>query len=1377
MACVNLNARYFIYLFKSIKLPDLDLNQIETMKNLYQKIIAIMVAFTFCFNVNAQSKLNPNPTTKDTYKVTKIINLEYKYVPSIKELIANGTFIPSDPNEFKKEGPPKRIRGAKVVPGKGLPKGNDPLVNFDSEVAKKQTRDPILTFQSTSSTATPGDPTGEIGRDYYLASWNSSFRFFNLDGSPATPNTSLSNLFGPNESGDPIVLYDSEADRYIVSSMGSSALNFAISVSNDPVNDGWHVYNAASNQFPTSGFPDYPKYSIWSDGYYVTTNQGGDNLFVIERDKVLTGDSTASIQAFDTPSQTTAGFASAQVFDIVDDDHPAAGNATLVYMQDDGWGGITTDHLKLWTINIDWANPSNSSISSPIQLNTTAFNSTFDGGSFSNLEQPSGPDIDAMQWTIMNQAQFRKFPTHNSAVLNFVVDVDGSSAELAGVRWFELRQDGDGQPWTIFQEGTYTAPDGRHAFGASMSIDLQGNIGMGYSSVSTSESVSLRYTGRYAADPLGEMTLEEGLIAQSTGNSTNLRYADYAHMSVEPTNDKQFWFVSEYFSPGRGHRVGVFQIAADAAYDAGVVSIDSPVTGTLTDSEAVTVSIFNYGENDISNFDVSFQVNSGAVVTETYTGTVGTGETVQHTFSTTVDMSTVGETYVVLAYTTLADDENDANDSVTADITHLNPNDIGVSAITSPSSGELLSNAESVTVTITNYGGATQYDFDVTYELNGETVTETVAGPLEGNSSMDYTFTQTVDISEFGTYTITVYTSLDNDSDTSNDSTSTDVTNINCAPSMDCSFADGFQLFQFGDINNESGCEGYGDFTDQSTDVELGETYDITMTTGYGNQYIRIWIDYNDDFNFTLDELILDNYVMGPGLGAGSITETTQVTIPVDATLGQHLMRTKTNWNAGVPDDACATTTYGETEDYMINILPSAAYDVGVTNITNPITGSLSNAETVTIEIFNYGENDVSNFEVSYTVNGGGEVVETFTETLASGTTAEYSFAGTADMSTVEAYYTIVASVNLDGDEDAENDSYEVEIQHLIADDIGVTSIVSPSSGTLLSNTEQVTVVISNFGGATQSDFEVTFVLNDGESVTEVVAGPLEGNSTMEYTFTQTVDLSIPGTFTLTVSTSLPGDDVPSNDSSSTEIVNSNCAPSMDCSVGDGLQLFQLLDIDNPSGCEGYGDFTDQMTNVEQGGTHDVTFTTGYGNQFVRIWIDFNDDYAYTLDELVLDNYEIADGGGSGTYTETTQITIPADAPLGEHSMRVKTNWNAGVPDDACDETTYGETEDYMVNVVTSLGFGENELSESQFKIYSADNDNFTIKLTTAYSDLITFTVYDVNGKIVVFNNIEKTTGASYIYDLNMSYAASGVYLIKMGNSTVGYKTGRIIVK
>ena len=54
--------------------------------------------------------------------------------------------------------------------------------------------------------------------------------------------------------------------------------------------------------------------------------------------------------------------------------------------------------------------------------------------------------------------------------------------------------------------------------------------------------------------------------------------------------------------------------------------------------------------------------------------------------------------------------------------------------------------------------------------------------------------------------------------------------------------------------------------------------------------------------------------------------------------------------------------------------------------------------------------------------------------------------------------------------------------------------------------------------------------------------------------------------------------------------------------------------------------------------------------------------------------------------------------------------------------------------------------------VYSNDNENFTVKLTTDYSDLITFSVYDVNGKIIVFNNIEKTNNSSFIYNLDMSY-------------------------
>ena len=888
----------------------------------------ILLLFLFTANYIYSQKTIENSEANENYKLTHVINLEYKYIPSITDQIKNGTFVAADPEDYKKDGPAKRMLANKVVPGKGLPKGNDPLVNFNNKKNKIQSREPALIFQTTSQTATPGDPTGEIGRDYYFASWNSAFRFFNLDGSPASPATSLNSLFGPNQSGDPIVLYDSQADRYVISSMGSSSLNFAVSVSNDPINDGWHVYNAASNQFPTSGqFPDYPKYSIWSDGYYCTTNTSGDNLFVLERDKILVGDPTASLQAFDTPSMSTSGFSSAQIFDIVDNNHPSAGNATLVYLQDDSWAGVNYDHLKIWSVNIDWDNPSNSSISNPVELPTTPFNSVFDGGSFNNLEQPSGPDIDAMQAMIMNQAQYRKFDNYNSAIFNFVVNTV-AVGKLAGVRWYELRQSDDGQPWTIHQEGTYLAPDGRHAFGASMSMDIQGNIGMGYSSVSSSESVSLRYTGRYANDPLGEMTLEEGLVVQSTGNSNNTRYADYAHLSVDPSNEKQFWYVSEYFGPGRSHMVGVFQIAPDAAFDTGIISIDSPTSGLLTDSEIITISIFNYGENSISNFDVSYQLDDGTIITETFTGTIASGETAQYTFNATVDMSEIGAIYQITAFASLSDDENETNDSFTAEVTHLNANDIGVSNIVSPVSGELLSSSEQVTITINNFGGATQYDFDVTFEINGVSYTETVPGPLAPNSFIEYTFNQTVDLSSFGTYAMVAYTSLDTDFDPTNDLWQSSITNINCSPVADCAgYDDGFQLFQLADIDNPSGCEGgYSNFTNLSTDLVVGDTYDVTVTTGYGDQHVRIWIDYNDDFIFSLDEMVVSDYEIANGQGQGSYTETFQMTIPEGAVLGTHIMRIKSNWQSQVPDDACEDTTYGETEDYTVNLVTSLGF-------------------------------------------------------------------------------------------------------------------------------------------------------------------------------------------------------------------------------------------------------------------------------------------------------------------------------------------------------------------------------------------------------------------------------------------------------------------
>ncbi|NQX86256.1 MAG: T9SS type A sorting domain-containing protein [Flavobacteriaceae bacterium] len=633
--------------------------------------------FTFCF-VLSFSSISAQKVNNDNQKPVWSGTLNYKFVPSIAQQIKDGTFIPADPVSDKKMiGKDKRWHGNKVVPGKGLPKGPDPLLESSNRSAgQRAIKSPTLTFETTASTSTPSDPTGAVGPNHYVASWNTAWRIFNKDGTPATAAASLSTLFG-TAPGDPVVLYDEEADRFIVMEFDgpdvggtTNGFHIAISQGSDPVNSGWHVYSPTS--FGTgNGFPDYQKISIWSDGYYVTANISGGNgqLWALERDKMLVGDTSASIQAFNLTGIVTNGFYSPQVFNISGGAHPASGNATVVYQQDDAWAGVATDHLKLWTLNIDWTNSGNSTISAPTEVDVTAFTGVFDGGSFSNLAQPSGPDIDAMQATIMNQAQFRKFTTHNSAVFNFVVNTDGSGGELAGVRWYEMRQTADGQPWTIYQEGTYTAPGGRHAFAASIGMNADGDIGMGYSSLSNTESISLRYTGRLDGDALGVMSSAEGLIVQSTGDNPNLRYADYSHLTIDPT-DGSFWFVSEYFNPNRADMVGVFDIVEPSPNDVGVSSIDSPNSGVLGATEAVTISIMNFGTNAQSNVPVSYTIDGGAAVNETYTGTIAAGTTESYTFTQTADLSVANQTYAIVATTNLTGDENNNNDSMSKNVTN-----------------------------------------------------------------------------------------------------------------------------------------------------------------------------------------------------------------------------------------------------------------------------------------------------------------------------------------------------------------------------------------------------------------------------------------------------------------------------------------------------------------------------------------------------------------------------------------------------------------------------------------------------------------------------------------------------------------------------------
>lgn len=105
-----------------------------------------------------------------------------------------------------------------------------------------------------------------------------------------------------------------------------------------------------------------------------------------------------------------------------------------------------------------------------------------------------------------------------------------------------------------------------------------------------------------------------------------------------------------------------FTSAISDAGIAGIISPSNDSTCTLSAAETVTVLISNLGNTPISNFDVSYQINSGTVVTETVTSTIQPFGTLSYSFSTTEDLSALG-TYDIVAYTTLTGDFNNANDT------------------------------------------------------------------------------------------------------------------------------------------------------------------------------------------------------------------------------------------------------------------------------------------------------------------------------------------------------------------------------------------------------------------------------------------------------------------------------------------------------------------------------------------------------------------------------------------------------------------------------------------------------------------------------------------------------------------------------------------
>ena len=528
---------------------------------------------------------------------------------------------------------------------------------------------------------------------------------------------------------------------------------------------------------------------MWDDGYYLTANKFvGNTTYVLEKEGLFDPDDLNPViigfdlpDAFNNPNTVF----SPEPANLIGTSFPVAGApGYIVYLQDDGWSGaITFDHLKVWEIEADFDMPSASTISSPITIPTAAFDSVFFPFGTGDVNQPGTSNrIDAIGGVISYAANYRTFADHNSWLITFNVDVDGSNT--SGIRWIELRNT-DTEDWTIFQEGTYAPDDGNSRFMGSGAIDAAGNIGLAFNIGGPTLRAGIRYTGRFAGDELGMMTVEETSIIEGNGvQTTTNRFGDYSHLTMDPDNFT-FWHTAEYFPSNNfwTTRIASFSLSGGFNDDVGVSAIINPQDGVLGSSETVEIEIRNFGLNAQNNIPLELRVDDVLVASENFTGTIMPNEVANYTFTQTVDLSIGGTAYEISARTVLPGDEFEINDEVVSQVLNLFANDLGVTGIVSPVSGAALGD-EQVTVTIQNFGGDPQSDFEVSYAIDGDSpITETVSGSLAPGETLDYTFNQLADLSLPGSYVIEATTLLDSDDDESNDAIETTVINLECLPS------------------------------------------------------------------------------------------------------------------------------------------------------------------------------------------------------------------------------------------------------------------------------------------------------------------------------------------------------------------------------------------------------------------------------------------------------------------------------------------------------------------------------------------------------------------------------------------------------------------
>jgi type IX secretion system substrate protein/SprB-like repeat protein len=692
--------------------------------------IFCVLLFSLCnTSLFAQKTQNNNVTQSEDYEV------QVTYAEYLGKTAPLRNLVPMAPASLEKRAKNKANRKeVKNFVGRGkyvstnpdaLPQGEDPVWQsaFNPNHSFAAPVEPLVNVEGMGDSdfgGNPPDPTIDVGDNYVIQMINASLlQIWDKEGNPVTQPIAANTIWsqiGFSSAGDPIVMYDHEADRWIITEFpNGNQLLFAITETNDPLGS-WMAWN-----FSTPSFPDYPKYSIWPNAYCVTTNENGPGTlpnYFIDREAILNGDATVAIQRITIPGIGSGpGFQVSTPVDWTGATPPPMGaDPIILSLNDDAWGASATDQIDIHTISIDWDNPNNSSVStssvvtSPFDTNPCAVN----GPGFACIPQLNGQGLDGLPEVIMNQVHYRNFGTHESMVLNFITDATGTN--VSGIRWMELRRTGGGD-WELYQEGTFAPNDGLHRFMGGICMDGSGNIGLAYNISGEDIFAGIRFTGRRASDPLGEMTVDEYTLVDGENTLGSIRFGDYNHMSIDPANDRTFWFTGEYAGGGGWTtRIAAFELRKDTT-DLGPIALLSPQSSPdLTNAETVSIEIKNFGLDTQSVYNIGYIFEGAAVVTETANYTLYPDSTYTHVFTPTVDMSTIGD-YEFKIFTSLAEDQAILNDTLRVVVSKLPRFDAGISDILGLE-GVNCASSLPATLVLTNFGTETLTSTTIEIELN-----------------------------------------------------------------------------------------------------------------------------------------------------------------------------------------------------------------------------------------------------------------------------------------------------------------------------------------------------------------------------------------------------------------------------------------------------------------------------------------------------------------------------------------------------------------------------------------------------------------------------------------------------------------------------------